>query len=105
MSTLPLLFIYFPGLIVTNLFQETLPVPKGGKERTALCPICFHDVPSHFARHLERHHKDVQEVKEILQLQPKNKRRLQMIKNFKKEGVLSHECGEKHGKSSSPTQK
>lgn len=58
------------------------------KKRKVLCPICYLDVPTHFARHLERYHFDHAEVKKILSHFPQNKIRLSKIRELRKQGYF-----------------
>lgn len=61
---------------------------KKSLDREVLCPICFLNVPSHFCRHIARHHATHPDVIDILKLPPRDKNRRNLIQNLRKQGFF-----------------
>lgn len=79
-------------LILTYLYISKVPFEYSKKasarERPTICPICFKDVPTHFTRHLFRHHGDQKEVRLIKSLKPGSKDRLAHVASLRKQGYF-----------------
>ncbi|XP_063931247.1 uncharacterized protein LOC135143317 [Zophobas morio] len=74
--------------IVSVVHQGEYSKKPSARERPTICPICYRDVPTHFTRHLFRHHDNNEHVIKIKSKPPKCKERLALIAALRKQGYF-----------------